>query len=129
MPAQLSNGNVMMSRDPASLGLSEVQAGELMRLRNEYQSRIGYAPTDSAAWFGNQLSTYLTSLCIDAAIENHAYTSRPTTYLRKKILSEYEDYLGRTPTAGDMLHELARHVPVPEFVAEVLRRDVERLLL
>jgi hypothetical protein len=99
-----------------------------MRLRNEYQNHIGNAPTNLGAWFGNQLSTCLTSLCIDAAIESHGSASPLTTYLRQNILAELESYLGRNPTAEDLIKEFARHSTVPKFVAAVLCRAVERRL-
>jgi hypothetical protein len=42
-------------------------------------------------------------------------------------LQAFESYLGWKPTANDILKEVSRYVTVPPYIAEAIRRDMERL--
>jgi hypothetical protein len=112
----------------ASIGLSDDQARELMQLRFSYQDRIGYNLSDPAVWFGNHLSNYLSALYLEATAENHHHTMRRVPKLRRSTLAAFASYLKRPPTADDLIAELGRFVTVPEFAAEAIRLDVQRLL-
>jgi hypothetical protein len=116
-----------MNRNPGTIGLSDEQSRQLMQLRNDYQSRIGYNLADPAIWFGNHVSNYLVALCLDAAIDNHKLKTRRSTQLRRDSILAFESYLERTPVADDLIEELGRFVTVPEFAAEAIRRDVQHL--
>jgi hypothetical protein len=121
----------MMSKNPISIGLSDEQANQLMRLQFAYQAVIGHNISDPAVWFGCHLGIYLSALCVGAAVENQqprgsARLQREALRHRQNAMRAFHTYLGRTPTADDLINELAQRVAVPDFVAEAIRRDIAR---
>jgi hypothetical protein len=111
--------------------LSDAQTSELLRLQDQYQFNIIRNFSAPAARFGNNMSGYLGLLAIGAACENQGYKriAERSTKLRQDSLRAFATYLRRRPSPDDLLQELSRVATVPPFIAEAIRRDVERLVM
>ena len=51
--------------------------------------------------------------------------ARCSARMRGAFIREFADWLGRKPTADDLLREVAPVVPVPPWLTEVIREDLE----
>src|SRR4051812_35094080 len=110
--------------DPANTGLSLAQADEVMRLRQEYQSRVGHRVSDPDVWYRNHLALYLGLLALDAASEGHGPVTRRAAGMRRDSAHAFASYLEHQATAEDLISELSREITVPDFLAEAIRRDI-----
>lgn len=117
-----------MSRDPTVFSLTDNQINELLELREQYQLSIGYDISDPVVWFRNHLSGYLSTLALAATVENHKLRFRNLSPLRIDSMRAFESYLGRQPTAEDLIQELSLFTTVPDYLAEAINRDVAQLL-
>jgi hypothetical protein len=119
-----------MTNVAARVGLSEAQTSELLQLKDHYQLSMTRSTSDPAVWFGNNMSGYLGLLAIGAACENQGYKriAERSTKLRRDSMRAFESYLRRRPSPDDLLQELSKVAAVPLFIAEAIRRDVERLV-
>jgi hypothetical protein len=126
-PGSLSTEKRAMNSESTGIGLSADQARELHAFRNQYQTSIAQNLSGQALQFGNQLGNYLSALAIHAVIGDDAPQTANVIHLRRLALRAFHGYLRRKPTAEDLLQELTRVVAVPTYIADAIRRDVERL--
>lgn len=122
-----------MSNGSNIIKLSETQRHELEEMRKQYQATIGFDVSDPAVWFGTHLSSYITGLLLDLESE-HVGSKTGTTRIQKQAakirrdtLIAFQNYFGRKPLAEDIIQELARVLTVPDYIAEAIRQDFQRL--
>jgi hypothetical protein len=113
----------------ATVGLSEAQTSDLLQLKDHYQFSVARNSSGPEAGIGHSMSGYLGLLAIGAACENQGYKriAERSAKLRRDSIRAFEVCLRRRPSPDDLLQELSKVTTVPLFIAEAIRRDVERL--
>jgi hypothetical protein len=114
----------------APVGLSDSQQAELSQMyRPLAHVDSSQLPdfSDIEAWrrieFERLLCIYIEALCADARRENAKARGRRTVVLRRQILGSIEKLAGRDFSPSDLIKELSKHAPVPEYAKDAIRRD------
>lgn len=111
----------------SAIQFTDEQIRQLIKLKNAYQARLGHNVADLQVWFGTHLTIYLSALALEAEGKSHGLKIRPSTTHRRASVRAFATYLGRKPSGDDIIEELSRIVAVPDFIADVIRRDVQQL--
>jgi hypothetical protein len=109
------------------VGLTDEQASEVMKLRNQHQSAIGFRVDDADVWFGCHVCNYLASLCLEAAARKQPRLRSQSAAARRDSLTAFQSYLQRPAEAEDIIKELSKTVTVPGYLLEVVRNDFASL--
>jgi hypothetical protein len=116
-----------MAKSDDDVDLTDEQASEVMKLRNEHQSAIGFRVENADVWFGCHVCNYLASLCLEAAARKQPRLRRRAAAGRRDSLTAFQSYLERPAQAEDVINELAKTVTVPGYLLEVVREDFASL--
>jgi len=77
--------------------------------------------------FDRCLYIYIEALCLDAKAENAGSTKRGSSSLRANIIKDIRKQFGRDLSPADIIKELAKHAPVPDYAKDAIRRDYLRV--
>jgi hypothetical protein len=123
-----------MIPEPELTGLTSKQANQLVAISQRYRDRVGHDAKDPAVWFSVHIGNYLSSLALQTEAECIASQKRPlitlrrsAVKLRRNTMTAFRNYLGRRPTADDLLADVRRFETVPAHIAEAISRDIARL--
>jgi hypothetical protein len=121
-----------MNNSPEMITLSKEQRDALGALWQHYTAYIDVDGTEPVGLFGKHISSYLTILLVVAATQNSpdkAFTHVQNTaqQLKEHLFQTLHSAIGRTPSADDILQELAHAAPVPDPIADIIRQDFQHL--
>jgi hypothetical protein len=111
----------------ATTGLTPRQGDEVQRLWESYLHNWRRQPGDRDFSFKKHLADYLSALALDAVIGPSGRIAQRCNSQRRRAMRAFRDHLGRRPAAADLLTPLGEAVTVPDYLPEVIRRDIERL--
>jgi hypothetical protein len=116
--------------DEVPVDLSADQARELMEIKTQYHATLGEdTPDDRPTWVGHRISKYLEDLARDANHQRHGTPEIPTTRDRRDTVRDVGIALEleRPLSVDEIITPVSRIVPVPRYIVEAIRRDLERL--
>jgi hypothetical protein len=115
------------------IGLTDEQQKELRKIYRPL-SHVG----DAHVSFDNRteqkrislnrfLYIYIEALCSDAMAENADVGKRRATSIRRDIVKNLKSVLGYDPSPTDIVRELSKYAPVPDYAKDAIRRDYLRV--
>ena len=113
----------------APIGLTDAEQQQLRDLYRPLAEIDGTLPSfdDVKAHkriaFHRMLFIYIEALCNDARRENANSRKGRTVSLRRQVVKELGKLLGRELTLQDLMKELSKHAPLPDFAVNAIRRD------
>jgi hypothetical protein len=117
--------------DKSPIGLTAEQQKQLrelysplIRLRGS-ELRMGDIEGHKAVSLAHSLYIYIEALCYDARVEGSS--ARRLVSERTQILKGLAKLCGREFSPDDIIKELAKHAPVPDYAKNAIRRDYLRV--
>lgn len=113
----------------APIGLTDAEQQQLRDLYRPLAEIDGVRPSfddvkaNKRIAFHRMLYIYIEALCNDARRENANSRKGRTVSLRRQVVRELGKLLGRELTLRELIQELSKHAPLPEFAADAIRRD------
>lgn len=116
-----------MSATLAEGELDHKQIMQLVRHVMEYKGHVGYDVSDPTTLYRMCVSGYMDALALQAAIDLDNAKLKGADKVRLTYLHNITLRLGHTPTADDIVAELSRWTPLPDFATGLIRKDLERM--
>jgi len=119
--------------DHSPIGLTDRQRIELRELYRPLAMRsgLGISIDDRAAQralaMDRFLGIYIEALCADAGAEGGKTRSLQLVNVRRSVVREIGKLSGRDWSPSDIIKELSRHAPLPDYAASAIRRDYLRV--
>jgi len=123
-----------MSKKSNRIDLSSDQALEIMNVRRQFLSAMEIDVTNPEFVLGDTIASYIGYLSIGAEAENYEKRSGKSAHLRdtskdrRNLIRTIGSFIGRNPTAKNIVDELAKKVEtIPSFLEKTIRDDIEHI--